>query len=45
MHTAFIVAAVLAAIGAVASARLIAVRRTGAKAGQLPDSSALAQAA
>jgi EmrB/QacA subfamily drug resistance transporter len=31
MHTAFIVAAVLAGIGAVASARLIAVRRTGAK--------------
>jgi EmrB/QacA subfamily drug resistance transporter len=45
MHTAFIVAAVLAAIGAVASARLIAVRRTGAKAGQVADSSALAQAA
>ena len=45
MHTAFIVAAVLAGIGAVASARLIAVRRTGAKVEQLPGSSALAQAA
>jgi MFS family permease len=45
MHTAFIVAAVLAAIGAVASARLLTVRRTGAKEGQLPDNSVLAQAA
>jgi EmrB/QacA subfamily drug resistance transporter len=34
MHTALIVGAVMAAVGAVASARLIAVRRTGAKVGQ-----------
>jgi EmrB/QacA subfamily drug resistance transporter len=44
MHTAFIVAAVLAGIGAVASARLIAVRRAGAKE-ELPGRPALAQAA
>jgi EmrB/QacA subfamily drug resistance transporter len=45
MHTAFMVAAVLAAIGAVASARLISVRRTAAKAEQVPGRAALPQAA
>ena len=36
LHTALIVGAVLAAIGAVASAKLIAVRRTAATVEQLP---------
>ena len=45
MHTALIVGAVLAAIGAVASARLIPVRRLGAKVEQLPVAAELAEAA
>jgi hypothetical protein len=45
MHTALIVGAVLAAIGAVASATLIPVRRAGAKADQMPVGAGLAEAA
>jgi len=45
MHTALIVGAVLAAIGAVACVKLIPVRRTGGTVEQLPAHSELAEAA
>ena len=45
MHTAMIVGAVLAAIGAVASAKLIPVRRAGATVEQMPAAAGLAEAA
>jgi EmrB/QacA subfamily drug resistance transporter len=45
MHTALIVGAVMAAVGAIASAKLIAVRRAGAKVEQLPARTELAEAA
>ncbi len=45
MHTALIVGAVLAAIGAVASAYLIPVRRAAAKVESMPTGAELAQAA
>ena len=45
MHTALIVGAVLAGIGAVASAYLIPVRRTGAKVDSMPAGAELAQPA
>ena len=45
MHTALIVAAVLAGIGAVACVKLIAVRRTAATVEQLPGRTALVEAA
>ena len=45
LHTALIVGAVLAVIGAVASAYLIPVRRAGAKVEQLPVGVELAEAA
>jgi EmrB/QacA subfamily drug resistance transporter len=45
MHTALIVGAVMAAIGAIACARLIPVRRTGTAVEQLPGAAELAQAA
>src|SRR4051794_12563729 len=45
LHRALIVGAVLAAIGAVASTRLIAVRRTGGSVEQLPAGATLAKAA
>jgi EmrB/QacA subfamily drug resistance transporter len=45
LHTALIVGAVMAAIGAVASAKLIAVRRTGGTVAQLPARAELERAA
>jgi MFS family permease len=45
MHTALIVGAVMAAVGAIASAKLIAVRRAGATVEQLPARTELAEAA
>ena len=45
MHTALIVGAVMAAIGAIACVKLIPVRRTGATVEQLPAHSELAEAA
>jgi EmrB/QacA subfamily drug resistance transporter len=45
MHTALIVGAVLAAIGAIASAKLIPVRRSDVKVEQLPVRAQLAEAA
>jgi hypothetical protein len=45
MHTALIVGAVMAAVGAIASAKLIAVRRAGANVEQLPARAELAEAA
>jgi EmrB/QacA subfamily drug resistance transporter len=45
LHTALIVGAVMAAIGAVASAKLIAVRRVAAKVEELPVRGELAEAA
>jgi predicted MFS family arabinose efflux permease len=45
MHTALIVGAVLAGIGAVASAKMIPIRRTGANVEQLPVGVELAKAA
>jgi EmrB/QacA subfamily drug resistance transporter len=45
MHTALIVGAVLAAIGAIASAKLIPIRRSDAKVEQLPVRAQLAEAA
>jgi EmrB/QacA subfamily drug resistance transporter len=45
MHTALIVGAVMAAIGAIASAKLIAVRRAGARVEPLPVRTELAEAA
>jgi hypothetical protein len=45
LHTALIVGAVMAVVGAVASARLIAVRRSGATVEQLPVRAAIAEAA
>jgi EmrB/QacA subfamily drug resistance transporter len=45
MHTALIVGAVMAAIGAVACVKLIPVRRTGAAVEQMPAAAELAQAA
>jgi len=45
LHTAFIVGAVLAAIGAVASVKLIPVRRLGGKVEQRPVGAELAKAA
>jgi hypothetical protein len=45
MHTALIVGAVLAAIGAIACVKLIPVRRTGGTVEQLPVRSEPAEAA
>jgi EmrB/QacA subfamily drug resistance transporter len=45
MHTALIVGAVMAAIGAVAAAKLLTVRRARAKVDQLPARTELAEAA